>query len=165
MNRLFVVTGLVILIVALVFINQGIKKAGVPDHDEDAPPPAAKSAPAAPVKLPSTIANDLPAEQAVGNPVAAKHHITVGWSYSNASQQKPETLTAPIKAIQDYAQETGSRVSVEVVNTEVPASDRSPAARSVTGNGVFVDGKPVFKGDVSSASPQQIVGAIQAATK
>lgn len=167
MNRLFVIAGLVILVVALVFINQGINKAGRPDHDDDdASPPAAQSAPAkTPVKLPPTATNDLPAEQTVGNPATAKHKITVGWSYNEANQQKPETLAGPIKAIQDYAQKTGGSVSAVIVNTDVPASDRSPAAQAVTGDGVFVDGKPIVQGDVSKAPSQQVLGAVQAATK
>lgn len=166
MNRLFVIAGLVILVVALVFINQGINKAGQPDHDDDAPPPAAQSAPAsAPTKLPATATSDLPAEQTVGDPATAKHKIVVGWSYNEANQQKPDTLAGPIKAIQGYAQKTGGTVSAVIVNTDVPASDRSPAARSVAGNGVFVDGKPVVKGDVSAAPPQQVLGAVQAAIK
>lgn len=166
MNRLFVIAGLVILVVALVFINQGINKAGQPDHDDDAPPPAAQSAPAkAPTKLPATATADLPAEQTVGNPATAKHKIVVGWSYNEANQQKPDTLAGPIKAIQDYAQKTGGSVSAVIVNTDVPASDRSPAAQAVTSNGIFVDGKPVVKGDVSAAAPQQVLGAVQAATK
>jgi len=165
-NRLFVVAGLAILIVALVFINRGINKAGQPDHDEDAPPPAAKAAPAQPpVKLPSTATNDLPAEQTIGNPATAKHKIVVGWSYNEANQQKPETLAAPLKEIQEYAQKTGGSVSAEIVNIDVPASDRSPAAQTITGNGVFVDGKPIIQGDVSATPPQQVLNAVQAATK
>ena len=166
MNRLFVIAGLVILVVALVFINRGINKAGQPDHDDDAPPPAAQPAPAkTPAKLPATATSDLPAEQTVGSPATAKHKITVGWSYNEANQQKPDTLAGPIKAIQDYTQKTGGSVSAVIVNTDVPASDRSPAAQAVTGNGVFVDGKPVIKGDVSQTPPQQVLGAVQAATK
>ena len=165
MNRLFVIAGLVILVVALVFINQGINKAARPDSD-DAPPPAAQSAPAkTPAKLPATATNDLPAEQTIGNPATAKHKIVVGWSYNEANQQKPGTLAAPLKAIQDYAQKTGGSVSAVIVNTDVPASDRSPAAQAVPGNGVFVDGKPVVKGDVSADPPQQVLGAVEAATK
>ncbi len=166
MNRLFVAAGLAILIVALVFINQGINKAAKPDQDDDAPPPAAQSAPAkAPVKLPATATSDLPAEQTVGDPATAKHKIVVGWSYNESSQQKPGTLAAPLEAIQDYARKTGGTVSAVIVNTDVPASDRSPAAQAVTGNGIFVDGKPVVKGDVSAVAPQQALGAVQAAMK
>lgn len=166
MNRLFVVAGLAILIVALIFINRGVNKAGLPDHDEDPPPPAAKSAPAQPpVKLPSTATSDLPAEQTVGDPATAKHKIVVGWSYNDANQQKPETLAGPLKAIQEYVRQTGGSVSAEIVNTDVPASDRSPAAQTVTGNGVFVDGKPVVKGDVSATPQQQVMGAVLGATK
>ncbi len=163
MNRLFMGAGLAILVVALIFINKGINKAGQPDHDDDTPP-AAQSAPA-PATLPATATNDLPAEQTVGNPATAKHKIVVGWSYNENNQQKPDTLAGPIKAIQDYAQKTGGSVSAVIVNTDVPASDRSPAAQAVLGNGVFVDGKPVVKGDVSTAPPQQVLGAVQAATK
>ncbi len=172
MNRLFVIAGLVILVVALVFINQGVNKAGQPDHDEDAPPPIAKSAPTTkvpatkvPGMTPAAGGDQLPAEQTVGDPATAKHKVVVGWSYNEASQQKPDTLAAPIKAVQEYAQKTGGTVSVEIVNTDVPVSDRSPAAQAVTKNGVFVDGKPVVSGDVSAAPPQKVVGAVQAATK
>lgn len=169
MNRLFVIAGLVILVVALVFINQGVNKSGQPDHDHDAPPPAAaaKPVPAAnrPAPPPAVTTADLPAEQTVGNPTTAKHHVVIGWAYSDANQQKPDTLTVPLQAVQDLVKKSGGTVSAEIVNVAVPVSDRSPAAQGVAGSGVFVDGKPVISGDISSASPQQVVGAIQAATK
>jgi hypothetical protein len=169
MNRLFVIAGLAILIVALVFLNQGIKKTGLSD-DDAAPPPAsaAQSAPApktAPGPPASPAPAGLPAEQTVGNPATAKHHIVVGWSYNEANQQKPDSLTTPLQAVQSYVQKSGGSVSAEIVNTDVPASDRSPAAQAVAGNGVFVDGKPVLKGDVSSTPPQKVIGAIQSAAK
>ncbi len=165
MNRLFVGFALAVLIVALVFINQGVKKSGTPDHDEDAPPRTAAAAQKPAVKVPgmATTATDLPAEQTVGDPASAKHKIVVGWSYNEVNQQKPETLAAPLKAIRNYAQKTGS--SVVIVNTDVPVSDRSPAARSITKNGVFVDGKPVVSGDLSAKPAQEVVGAVQAAAK
>lgn len=170
MNRLFVIAGLVILVVALVFLNQGIKKSGLPD-DDDAPPPAAAAKappPAAPKAAstgPATSPAVLPDEQTVGNPATAKHHILVGWSYTDTNQSKPETLAAPLQAIQGYVQRSGGSVSAEIVNVDVPAGDRSPAARTVAGSGVFVDGKPVVSGDLSRTPPQQVVGAIQAAAK
>jgi hypothetical protein len=169
MNRLFVIAGLAILIVALVFLNQGIKKTGLSD-DDTAPPPASTAHPApaartAPGPPSSPAPAGLPAEQTVGNPATAKHHIVVGWSYNEANQQKPQSLVTPLQAVQSYVQKSGGSVSAEIVNTDVPASDRSAAAQSVAGDGVFVDGKPVFKGDVSSAPPQKVVGAIQSATK
>lgn len=166
MNRLFVGAALVILIVALVFINQGVKKSGTPDHDEDAPPPRSAPVaqkPAIKVLGMASTAADLPAEQRVGNPAAARHKIVVGWSYNAANQQKPETLAVPLKAIRDYAQQSGS--SVVIVNTDVPVSDRSPGAQVVTKNGVFVDGKPVISGDLSTKPAQEIVGAVLAASK
>ena len=60
---------------------------------------------------------------------------------------------------------SGGSVSAEIVNTDVPASDRSPAAQAVAGNGVFVDGKPVVAGNLSATPPPQVIGAVQAATK
>ncbi len=168
MNRLFVGAGLVILIVALVFINQGVKKAGLPDHDEDAPPKSAPAAPAAPAaKVPGMTPTgaELPAEQTIGSPATAKHKVVVGWSYSAANQSKPEALAAPLKAIREYAQKSGGAVSVQIVNTDVPAADRSPGAPAVSGSGVFVDGKPVVSGDLSARPPQEVVTAVQAAAK
>lgn len=167
MNRLFVVAGLAILIVALVFLNQGIKKSGVPDGDDDAPPPqtAAKSAPQAlAAKLPTGPA-PLPAEQTLGNAAAAKHHVVIGWSYTEANQKNPASLNTPLQAVQAYVQQSDGAVSAEIVNTDVPPADRSPAAKTVTGNGVFVDGKPVLSGDVSANTPPQVIRAIQAAAK
>ncbi len=169
MNRLFVIAGLAILVAALVFLNQGIKKTGLPDRDDDAPPPqtAAQTAPApkAAALPPSISPATLPAEQTLGNPATAKHHIVVGWSYNENNQQKPASLTAPLQAVQDYVAKSGGSASAVIVNTDIPASDRSPAAQGVTANGVAVDGKPVITGDVSATPPQKVVGAIQAATK
>ena len=170
MNRLFVVAGLAILVAALVFLNQGIKKTGQPDTDDDAPPQqtAAQSAPAAkkPAALPPSISPaTLPAEQTLGNPATAKHHIVVGWSYNENNQKQPASLTTPLQAVQSYVAKSGGSASVVIVNTDVPASDRSPAAQAVTANGISVDGKPVITGDVSAAPPQKVVGAIQAAAK
>ncbi len=167
MNRLLAVAGLAILIAALVFLNQGIKKTGQPDADDDAPPPqaAAQPAPKAASLPPTVSSSTLPAEQTVGNPATAKHHITVGWSYNENNQKQPGSLATPLQAVQEYVAKSGGTASAVIVNTDVPASDRSPAAQAVTGNGVSVDGKPVLTGDVSAAPPQKVVGAIQAAAK
>lgn len=169
MNRLFVIVGLAILIAALVFLNQGIKKTGQADTSGDAPPPQAAAQPApaqkAAVLPPSISPATLPAEQILGNPATAKHHIVVGWSYNENNQKQPASLTTPLQAVQDYVAKSGGSASAVIVNTDVPASDRSPAAQAVTANGVMVDGKPVINGDVSATPPQKVIGAIQAAAK
>lgn len=169
MNRLFVVAGLAILIAALVFLNQGIKKTGLPDKDDDAPPPQAasqaKPAPKAAALPPTVSPATLPAEQTVGNPATAKHHIVVGWSYNENNQKQPASLTTPLQAVQEYVAKSGGTASAVIVNTDVPASDRSPAAQAVAANGIAVDGKPVITGDVSATPPQKVVGAIEAAAK
>ena len=167
MNRLFVGTGLVILVVALFFINQGVNKSGRADHEDDAPPPAAaKPVPAAnrPAPPPAVTTEDLPAEQALGNPATAKHHITIGWTYSEANQKAPDTLAKPLQAVQDLVKKSGGAVSAEIVNVAVPSADRSPAAQGVAGSGVFVDGTAV-SGDISATPPQQTTSAIQAAIR
>ncbi len=168
MNRLFVVAGLAILVAALVFLNQGIKRTGQPDADDDAPPPqtAAQPAPQKPAVLPPSVSPaTLPAEQTLGNPATAKHHITVGWSYNENNQKQPDSLSMPLQAVQDYVAKSGGSTSAVIVNTDVPASDRSSAAQAVTANGVSVDGKPVITGDVSAAPAQKLLRAIQAAAK
>ena len=166
MNRLFVIAGLAMLVVALVFLNQGINKSGQPDTD-DAPPPAPKAAPAArPAPAPPSAASTAPpAEETVGSPATAKHHVTVGWAYTGTTGQNPTALSASLQQLRDYAQKSNGTVSLEVVNTDVPAADRSAAAKSVAGPGVFVDGKPVVTGDLAAEPPQKVLGAVAAAAK
>ena len=168
MNRLLAAAGLAILIAALVFLNQGIKKTGSPDTSDDAPPPqkAAQTTPAPKATLPPSVSPaTLPAEQTLGDPATAKHHIIVGWSYNENNQKQPMSLMSPLQAVQEYVAKSGGSASAIIVNTDVPASDRSLAAQAVTGNGVSVDGKPVIHGDVSATPPQKVVGAIQAAAR
>lgn len=142
MNRLLVGVGLVALIAALVFLNQGVKKSAVPEQDEDAPQSQTK-VPTTPVNA----AAALPAEETVGNPATAKHHITVGWIYTEASYSHPEGLAVPLQAVRDVVKNSGGTASAEIVDMDVPAEDRSPAARAVTALGLSVDGKVLFDGN------------------
>lgn len=171
MNRWFLILGVGILIAALAFLNQGIKKAAPTDADlqqaqqqSQPPAPAAPPRPAAPLK-PSASPAALPAEETVGDPATATHHIRVGWVYDEANQAKPETLTGPLQAIRDYASHSGGTVSAEIVNLDVPAADRSPAARVVTAPGVVVDNKTLFNGSISETPmpPEQIARALDSA--
>lgn len=158
MNRLYLIAGVLILIVALVFLSQGIKKASPTDEDlqQQAQQEAQKEqqqktppAPSAPTKPSLAASSVLPAEETVGNPAAAQHHIQVGWVYDEADQKSPELLTGPLGAIREYVNRSGGKVSAEIADLDVPAEDRSPAAQAVTDLGVSLDGNPVLPGSFS----------------
>ena len=179
MNRVFALIGVGIAIVALMFLSQGIKKAAPTDEDlqkqaqeesqtanQKAAPPAPSPKPVAPTK-PGLLTPTLPAEETVGNPALAKHHIQVGWVYDEANQANPNTLTVPLEAVRDFVQRSGGAVSSEIVNLDVPAVDRTAAAQSVTELGMTVDGKPVVTENLSDKpfSSQQITQMLAAASK
>jgi hypothetical protein len=156
MNRLYLIAGVLILIVALVFLSQGIKKASPTDEElqqqaqQDAQKVQKKAPPApVPVKPALTASSVLPAEEMVGNPATAQHHIQVGWIYDEADQKSPEILTGPLGVIRDYVNKSGGADSAEIVDLDVPTEDRPPAAQAVTDLGVSVDGNPVLPGNFS----------------
>ena len=146
MKRGLLIVGLILLAAALVFLNQGLKKVAPSDHDEEEQAQQA-SQPQPPAPGDPTTAP--PPEEAVGDP-AAKHHITVGWMYDERSQQKPETLNAALQAIRNYVMHSRGAASAEIVDLDVPAEDRSAAARVVTVLGIQVDGRPLYSGSLST---------------
>lgn len=163
MKRGLLVVGLILLAVALVFLNQGLKKSAVPDRDEDEKAPEAQTQ-----KLPSTpvdLKAALPPEETVGDPATAKHHIEVGWVYNAAYYQHSEALAVPIQAIRDFVKNNSGTVSAEIVDLDVPIEDRSPAARGVTALGIQVDGQTLYGGNLSAApvSQETIFGALNGA--
>lgn len=161
MKRGLVVAGLILLAAALVFLNQGLKKSAVPDHDEDQQAQQTQKLPS----IPSDPNMVLTPEETVGNPATAKHHIEAGWVYDERNQQKLETLAIPIQAIRDYVKQSGGAMSAEIVNLDVPVEDRSPAAQAVTGLGIQVDGQSLFAGNLSNAppSPEAVAGQLKGA--
>ena len=165
MNRLGLIAGVVLLIVVLVFLNQGIRKATPTDEDlqRQAQEQAQKQTPAAMPKPPASGAPAgasvaLPPDETVGDPAKARHHIQIGWSYDEANQKNPAMLTGPIEAVKDYVKKSGGATSAEIVNLDVPPADRAPAARAVTTPGVVVDGRTIVTGSFSEmhAAPQDI---------
>ncbi len=157
MNRWFLIAGVGLLIAALVFLNQGIKKDSPTDEDlqkqtqqaqQDAQKASVKPA-AAPAK-PGSTAAALPADETVGDPAKAQHHIQVGWSYDEADQANPAILNGPLQVVRDYVKTSGGSVSAEIVNLDIPVSDRPPAAKAVTTPGIMVDGKPALPGQFST---------------
>jgi len=159
MNRLFLMIGVGIAVVALLFLSQGIKKASPSDADlqkqaqEDAQKNAPPTPPAPPPSAAAKLAADTgvqPSEETVGDPAAARHHISVGWVYDEANQAQPETLAAPIQAVRDIVTKSGGKLSAEIVNLDVPIEDRSPAAQKIVDLGVSVDSHEIFADNPSS---------------
>lgn len=169
MNRGFVIALVLILGVALVYLTQGVRKASPTEADEQqaqeqAQQQAQKDAEAkqaaSPAPMPSGV---LAPEETVGNPAAARKHISVGWIYTEENVQKPETLTVPLKAVRDMVAKSGGMLSAEIVDLDVPAKDRSPAAQGVVNWGIDVDGKPAIDGDISGQSENQVTQAVTGA--
>ena len=155
-NRWFLIAGVGLLIAALVFLNQGIKKDSPTDEDlqqqaQQAQTEAQKARPNMPAPpKPGSAAAALPADEAVGDPAKAQHHLLVGWSYDEANQANPDSLTGPLQAIRDYVRKSGGSVSAEIVNLDVPVADRTTTAKTVTAPGIMVDGKPALPGQISA---------------
>jgi len=163
MKRGFVAAGVIFLAAALVFLNQGLKKSAIPEHDDHEQAPQTQKLPSTPVD-PKAV---MPPEETDGDPATAKHHITVGWIYDEDNQQKPETLAVPIQAIRDYVKQSGGTVSAIIVDLDVPIEDRSPAAQGVTDLGLHVDDDYLYGGNLSSSPlpPDQIMRALDGAIK
>ena len=156
MNRLFLMIGVGIAIVALLFLSQGIKKASPTDEDlqKQAQEAAQKNAPptppsAPPAKIPSA-ADAQPPEEALGDPATAKYHIFVGWVYDEANQAHPESLETPLQVVRGFVAKSQGKLSAEIVNLDVPVEDRSPAAQKVTELGVNIEGHKIITENPSS---------------
>lgn len=163
MKRAFVAVGVIVLAAALVFLNQGLKKSAQPDHDDDE---KAQQQAQKPSTAPGDPTAPIPPEETLGDPATAKHHIQVGWVYDEANQLKPETLSVSLQMVREYVKHSGN-VSAEIVDMDVPAEDRSPAAQTVTALGIIVDGKSLYSGNVSGmqGGPEIIPGALTSAIK
>lgn len=129
------------LIIALVYVNRGINRtdgvtsAAAQNAAKAAPPP---SAPAA-----SADSDILQPEQTIGNPAAAKTKITVGWIYDETTQPNSTSLIAALKAVEDFAQRSSGAVSAEIVDLDVPPTDRSPESAGLTSLGIQLNGKQI----------------------
>ena len=148
MKRWLVVAGVALLAAALVFFNMGVKRSALSDHDDDEQPQQTQTQTSAPASVDTNAA--LPAEETIGDPAAAKHHVVVGWAYTEGNQRKPETLNDSLQAVRDFAKQSNGAVSAEIADLDVPQEDRSPAARTVTSLGIQVDGQSLYNGDLST---------------
>ncbi|MEO7720143.1 MAG: hypothetical protein ABIY70_28470 [Capsulimonas sp.] len=140
---------ILVLIAALSFLSKGMNSNARPDHDEDeqqqsqAKEPPKPAPPGARISIPSRNGDPIPSEEQIGDPATAKHKIVVGWTYTPENQAATQNLNQTLAAVRKIAQDSHGAVSVQVVNVDVPAADRSPAAQSVNDVGIMVDGKSV----------------------
>ena len=154
MKRWLAIAGLVVLALALVFLNQGMKKAAAPDRDEDEAPAQAQKAP---IKTPPIDPNGiLPAEETVGDFKTSHQHIQLGWVYTDNYYKHPENLNNSIQAVRDYVQNSQGSASAEIVDLDVPLEDRSPAAREVTDVGIQVAGQIVYSQNPADITVTQL---------
>lgn len=167
MKRFAPLLAIIVLVGVLALLNKNINK-GV-SGDEDAPPlpaPAAKTAAVA-------ASDPLPPELTLGSPATAQYKITTGWVYDPATQADPAALAHALDAVKQSVAASDGRASAEIVNLDMPASDLSPQAQTVTGLGVAINGdagavagqKDIAlagnpgEGDVSAANISAAMGA------
>lgn len=174
MNRAFVIIGLVILAVGLVYLNQGISK-NAPTEDaadqaqqKQAQVQAQAQAQAMAAQITPTGPSNIPqSETTLGNAATAKHHIKVGWIYDEANLKNPEQLIVPLQTIAEFVKHENGKVSAEIVDLDVPREDRSPAAQSITDLGLqFDDSQPLsqnFSG--SSLSQDELMESLASAMR
>ncbi len=152
MKRLLPILGVGVLIALLAFLNGSIHQNAQTDAEQqqaaqEAQKKAQEAQKPAPPKASPTAAGTatptLPPEVTVGSPAQAKYKITVGWVYDESNQPRPQALADALKAVEDAAQASGGTASGEVVNLDAPAEEVSPAAQSVTGLGIQVNGVPL----------------------
>ena len=170
MRQLGLIVGVLVLIGALVMLNNGIGKNAPPDPGDDAPPQTqSQTQKPSPSAAPPASKATVPAsEEAEGNPATAKYQITVGWAYDAANQAHPAALAQALDAVRQFAQNHPRAVSVEMADVDVPLEQRSPAARTVAGQGVYVNGKPLpgltDNPGEGQATPAHISEALEKAT-
>lgn len=181
MKRWFLGAVLVILVAAFSFLSQGMHKSSLTEDQETqiaqdaqkAQEAKAKGAAAKPVAAPpqASPAADAspdttpPAEDVVGDPATAKHHIEVGWTYEDTDVVNSDKLKAALAEVRTFAQKSGGTVSAVIVDLDVPTGDRSPAAQGVVDLGVNVDGQSVYAQNPSNAAPGTLAAALQGAIK
>lgn len=180
MKRWFWAALLVILVVAFAFLKQGVHRSSLTGDQEqrmmqeaqkaqaDKAKEAAKQAAATPPAPPAANASPdttLPAEEVVGDPATAKHHIEVGWIYEDTDVVDAGKLKAALAEVRDFAQKSGGTVSAVLVDLDVPAEDRSPAAQEVVDLGAEMDGQSVYDKNPSAAAPGALTATLQRAVK
>ena len=109
MNRIFVIIGIIILGVALVYLNQGISKTAPTEEAAEQAQSAQEKAAgeeqhkAMITKITPTGPDSVPKpEETVGDPAKAKHHIQVGWVYDETNLKDPEGLMVSMDLVEQF---------------------------------------------------------------
>lgn len=176
MKRWFLAAVLVVLVLAFGFLKQGVHKSSMTEEEQQQAAQEAQKAQAdkaeaaakkttAPAVSAAPGADDPPAEEVVGDPATAKHHIQVGWIYEDTDAVNSDKLKAVLSVIRTFALQSGGAVSAVIVDADVPAEDRSPAAQGVTDMGVEMDGQSVYDQNPSGTAPGALAAALQGAIK
>lgn len=176
MKRWFLGAVLIILLIAFSFLKQGVHKSSMTDDQEQAAQAAqqaqqnskAKAAATKQAAIPAAEAAataPIPAEEIVGDPATAKHHVEVGWIYTAADVVNSDKLQAALAEVRTFAQRSGGTVSAVLVDVDVPTEDRSPAAKGVMDLGVDVDGNSVYANNPSEAPPGALTTTLNGAIK
>lgn len=180
MNRfIFPVIIVAVLGYALFSLNGGMSKnARSSDDDEsqqqsqqsNSQKPATPPPPSTPAASPAGQSASLsvtPDEVVVGDPSKAKYKIVAGWAYDPANQANSAQLDATVKSLQSMAQSSNGKVSVQIVDVDVPDASRSTATKGIHDLGITVNGKPATsdnlgEGASTPASVTQSIGQMTA---
>lgn len=172
MKRWFLGAVLVILVVAFGFLTQGVHKSSMTEDQEQQAAVDAQKAQADKTKeaaakqpAPATADTTLPAEEVIGDPATAKHHIEVGWIYEDTDVVSADKLQSALAEARTFAQKSGGTVSAVLVDLDVPTEDRSAAAQGVVDLGVDVDDNSIYTQNPSDAAPGALTAALQGAAK
>jgi hypothetical protein len=136
----------ILLIGVLALVNHSISKTAKPDNDDDdsQAQTTTKTSPPKTVPVPpAALGSGLMPELTLNDPTKAKYKVTVGWVYDEKTMADPQPLMQAIQVVQKLAQASGGTISAEIVDLDLPASEVSPNAASVTGLGVAVNGVSV----------------------
>jgi len=142
MKRFGPIFAIIALLALLGVLNQGLTHNAQKDNDEATPPKTDAKTPA-PAAAPSTASDvkvSLPAEEIIGDPAKAKTRILVGWTFDETNQPAPQSLGEALQAVRGMAQKSKGAVAAVIVNLDVPEEELSPAARTVTKQGIQIVG-------------------------
>ncbi len=142
-KRIGLIACLLLLVGALVYLNGGTPRTNQGNQNgQSAPATPAATAPASPPGGVSSPSTTLPAEETVGDPVAAANKITAGWQYDTQNLLHQQALNDALNAITAFAR-AHKDTSAVVADVDVPAQSRSRPAGAVSGVGVFLNGRPL----------------------
>jgi hypothetical protein len=144
MKRFAPILILIVLVVALVFVNRGINKATQTGSSDNSAAASAQKTPKTPPAAPvAGSSDDLPPIITIGSLATAKFAVTAGWVYDIRNQTNPAPLVAAVQAIENVVRESDGKAAVEIVDLDVPKSDVPPSASQVNRLGVFINGTPI----------------------